>query len=170
MLAASRTARVPGRITFLIVSINTIKGIRAPGVPWGTRCANMCWVWFNQPYTINAIHKGIESDRVIVKCLVLVKIYGKSPKLLLNTINENKVTKIIVPPTGEEANKILNSPWRVVNTLDQSIDQREGIIQYKDGINKRPIKVESQLRGRCKIEDMGSKTENKLVIIFNLFG
>lgn len=33
MLAASRTARVPGRITFLIVSIHTIKGISAGGVP-----------------------------------------------------------------------------------------------------------------------------------------
>lgn len=79
------------------------------------------------------------------------------------------MTKIIVPPTGEEANKILNSPWRVVKILDQSIDQREGIIQYKEGINKSPIKVEIQLRGSCKIEDMGSKTENKLVIIFSLF-
>lgn len=37
ILAANRTAKVPGRITFLMVSINTIKGIRAPGVPCGTR-------------------------------------------------------------------------------------------------------------------------------------
>lgn len=33
MLAASRTARVPGRIMFLIVSIHTINGIRTGGVP-----------------------------------------------------------------------------------------------------------------------------------------
>lgn len=32
MLAARRTARVPGRITFLIVSIKTIKGMSATGV------------------------------------------------------------------------------------------------------------------------------------------
>ena len=35
ILAARRTAKVPGRITFLIVSISTMNGIRAPGVPCG---------------------------------------------------------------------------------------------------------------------------------------
>lgn len=33
MFAASRTASVPGRIRFLTVSIQTIKGIRMGGVP-----------------------------------------------------------------------------------------------------------------------------------------
>jgi len=37
MLAAKRTAKVPGRITLLTVSIITITGIRALGVPSGTR-------------------------------------------------------------------------------------------------------------------------------------
>ena len=49
MLAANRTARVPGRIKFLIVSIHTIKGINTGGVPWGTRWANMCCVWLIHP-------------------------------------------------------------------------------------------------------------------------
>lgn len=49
MFAANRTANVPGRITFLIVSIRTIKGIRTAGVPKGTKCANMCWVWLSHP-------------------------------------------------------------------------------------------------------------------------
>jgi len=97
-----------------------------------------------------------------------VKIYGNSPNLLLKTIKENKVTKIIVPPTGEETNKILNSLCKVSNTLNHNKDHRDGIIQYKVGINIKPIKVESQLRGKCIIEDVGSNTENKLVIIFSL--
>ena len=42
IFAASRTAKVPGRITFLMVSIKTIRGIKGPGVPAGTRWANMC--------------------------------------------------------------------------------------------------------------------------------
>ena len=37
MLAASRIANVPGRITFLTVSISTIRGMSNPGVPVGTR-------------------------------------------------------------------------------------------------------------------------------------
>jgi len=42
MLAANRTARVPGRMMFLTVSMHTMNGIRAGGVPWGTKWANMC--------------------------------------------------------------------------------------------------------------------------------
>lgn len=45
MLAASRTARVPGRITFLIVSIHTMKDIRNGGVPCGTMWIIM-WLKF----------------------------------------------------------------------------------------------------------------------------
>lgn len=43
MLAVNRTARVPGRIILLIVSIKTINGIRMGGVPWGIMWINMCW-------------------------------------------------------------------------------------------------------------------------------
>lgn len=41
ILAIKRTDRVIGRIRFLMVSIKTIKGINAPGVPEGTICANI---------------------------------------------------------------------------------------------------------------------------------
>lgn len=40
-LAVSRTQSVIGRIRFLVSSINTMKDIRAFGVPCGTRCASM---------------------------------------------------------------------------------------------------------------------------------
>jgi len=169
IFAASRTAKVPGRITFLIVSIKTINGISGPGVPCGTKCANICCVWLIHPYTINAIHNGIDKDSVITKCLVLVKIYGSNPSLLLKTIRAKSVTKIIVLPAGDEANKILNSLWRVSKTLNHNKDHRDGIIQYKVGINISPTKVDTQFKGKCITEDIGSKTENKLVIIFNLF-
>ena len=38
MLAARRTDSVIGRIKFLTNSIKTIRGIRAAGVPEGTKC------------------------------------------------------------------------------------------------------------------------------------
>jgi len=72
MLAARRTARVPGRIMLLIVSINTIKGISTEGVPWGTRWANICWVWLTQPLIIRVTHKGKERASVIAIWLDLV--------------------------------------------------------------------------------------------------
>ena len=74
ILAANRTAKVPGRIIFLIVSIKTINGIKAAGVPWGTKWANMCWVWLTHPNTIKASQSGSAKESVITRCLVLVKI------------------------------------------------------------------------------------------------
>lgn len=76
---------------------------------------------------------------------------------------------MIVLPTGDLARRILNSPCRVVKTLDHNKDQRDGIIQYNTGINKSPRKVETQFRGSAITDDTGSKTENKFVIIFKIF-
>lgn len=98
ILAASRTAKVPGRIIFLIVSINTINGIRTDGVPCGTKWANICWVWLIHPLTIKVTHKGNERAKVIAMCLDLVNTYGRRPKKLLKRINENNETKNIVDP------------------------------------------------------------------------
>lgn len=58
MLAASRTAKVPGRIRLLIVSIITMNGISMVGVPWGTKCSNMWLVFLIHPNSMNLIHKG----------------------------------------------------------------------------------------------------------------
>lgn len=74
ILAERRTANVPGRITFLIVSIITIKGIKTEGVPCGTKWANICFVLLIHPKNINLNHKGKAKDNVIVIWLVLVKI------------------------------------------------------------------------------------------------
>jgi hypothetical protein len=41
IFAVNRTASVPGRIRFLIVSMTTMNGISMVGVPWGTRGSNM---------------------------------------------------------------------------------------------------------------------------------
>lgn len=49
IFAVRRIANVPGRITFLIVSMHTIKGISTGGVPWGTKCANICIVLLIHP-------------------------------------------------------------------------------------------------------------------------
>lgn len=73
ILAESRTARVPGRITFLIVSIHTINGIKTGGVPWGTRCANILIVLLIHPKIMNLSQRGRANVSVIVICLVLVK-------------------------------------------------------------------------------------------------
>lgn len=49
ILAVNRIAKVPGRIIFLMVSIQTIKAINIEGVPCGTKWTNICWVFTNHP-------------------------------------------------------------------------------------------------------------------------
>ena len=131
MFAANRTAKVPGRIIFLIVSISTINGIRIKGVPWGTKWANICWVWFNHPNIINVIQRGKDKDKVITIWLDLVKTYGKRPKKLLNTIKLNKLTNNIDVPICEGVKRALNSLWRVWIIFLHKRDHREGEAQYK---------------------------------------
>ena len=52
--------------------------------------------------------------------------------------------------------------------LDHIRDHREGIAQNREGTNKTPRNVDNQFNGKDKILEVGSKTENKLVITFSL--
>lgn len=130
IFAANRTAKVPGRITFLIVSIQTMKGINAGGVPWGTKCANIWIVLLIHPKIIKLIQRGKANVNVIDKCLVLVNTYGNNPKKLLNKIIENSEMKIRVLPfiLGVPI-KILNSVWSVLVILFHKIEEGDGINQ-----------------------------------------
>lgn len=74
---------------------------------------------------------------------------------------------MIVDPGLAGPSSVLNSLWRVSVSLDQKRDQRDGIAQYNIGIKRIPRKVDNQFRGRDISLEVGSNTENKLVIIFN---
>ena len=74
ILAASRIAKVAGRITLLTVSIITIIGIKNPGVPTGTKCAITLFHWKIIESVILPSHNGNANLKVIDKCLVGVKI------------------------------------------------------------------------------------------------
>lgn len=81
------------------------------------------------PKSINAIHKGRARDSVIDMCLVLVKMYGISPKKLLKTMNLNRETNMIVLPGLVGPRRVLNSLCRDVVTEDHINEEREGIAQ-----------------------------------------
>lgn len=74
ILAVNRIVNVNGRITFLIVSIQIINGIKIVGVPWGTRWENIWFVLLIQPKIINDSHRGKANVKLSIKCLVPVKI------------------------------------------------------------------------------------------------
>jgi hypothetical protein len=92
VFAVNRTANVPGRIKFLMVSMHTINGIMAAGVPWGTRCSNMWLVLLINPNKMNPTHIGNANVNVTVRWLVLVKIWGNNPRKL-KRISKNNDTK-----------------------------------------------------------------------------
>lgn len=94
IFAVNRIVNVIGRIIFLIDSIKIINGIRILGVPWGTKWVNIWLVILIQPNNIILIQRGSVIDKLMIKCLVLVKIYGNNPKKLLIKINVNKVINI----------------------------------------------------------------------------
>jgi hypothetical protein len=66
-----------------------MNGISMAGVPWGTRCSNMWLVFLIQPNNINLIHSGKAKVNVSARCLVLVKMYGNSPRKLFIKIIKN---------------------------------------------------------------------------------
>jgi hypothetical protein len=93
MFPVKRTAKVPGRIRFLMVSIMTINGISIVGVPCGTRCSTMWFVFLIHPNNVNLIHRGSASVSVRVRWLVLVNTYGNSPGKLFIRIMTNSEMK-----------------------------------------------------------------------------
>lgn len=166
IFAVSRTANLPGRIIFLIVSIKTIKGINRFGVPFGTKWANIEFEFWVHPKIIILNHKGKANVRENTRWLELVKIYGINPIKLFIKINMNNeiVNRVIPFDLGPTSN--LNSLWSVVITFINKINNRPGKNQYEKGINIIPKTVLIQFI-EYLIEVAGSKVEKRFVIILN---
>jgi len=169
IFADKRTAKVPGRITFLMVSISTMNGIRAPGVPWGIKWENIWLVLMIHPWSINLNHRGRDKESLILRCLEEVKRYGKSPKKLFIRIkpkivtNRNWVLLIFVLLRRD-----LNS-LEIDISIVFSLHKRRLFFKNKgEEIIKRNIKDLIQFKEVLK-EVEGSNTENRFLIIFNFF-
>jgi hypothetical protein len=71
----------------------------------------------NNINNINLTHNGNAKVSVMVKCLVLVKINGNSPRKLLNRIRENSEMNINVLPLILSPRRVLNSLWSFINNV-----------------------------------------------------
>ena len=164
MLAANRTDKVKGRMTLLVSSIKTMKGIRAGGVPMGTRWASMFCGVFSLPINMCPTQRGKARPIAKVRCLEEVKIKGNSPIKLLSKINKNSLIGKYVNPGAAEVPIIeLNSWWRVeVNDFSLLVEE-DGRAQTLQGIRDRTKTLDSQFVGNPNLA-AGSKTENKLFI------
>lgn len=74
IFAASRTDRVTGRITALTISISTINGLRAIGLPKGTKWASMLLVDLIHAITTCPTQRGRAMANVRLMWLEAVKI------------------------------------------------------------------------------------------------
>jgi hypothetical protein len=126
-------------------------------------------VFLIHPNNIKLIHKGRANVSVRIKCLVLVKIYGNSPrKLFIKIIRNNDVKINEFPLFSFPFLRIVFISWCSLFISNLNIILfREGINQILVGINNNPIVVLVQFSGRLLISVVGSKIENKLLIIFS---
>lgn len=78
------------------------------------------------------------------------------------------MNKKVLPLKALFPKRFLNSLCRVIITRCHRKEIREGVNQNVRGKIKIPKMVLIQLRERLKIEDEGSNTENKFIIIFKI--
>lgn len=105
-LAANRTERVKGRMTFLISSISTIKGIKRGGVPVGTRPEKKFWEFLIILKSMYPSHMGRARLTVIDMWPVGVKIKGAILNRFMDAMNEKILTMIKVDPGRTVKDKI----------------------------------------------------------------
>jgi hypothetical protein len=76
MFAINRIDSVIGRMTFLVISISTIKFISGVGVPNGTRCTIMDLTSFLKDKRLIDNQAGIVTRITGTACLVIEKVWG----------------------------------------------------------------------------------------------
>lgn len=130
IFAINRILRVKGRIKVLISSIKTMNLINGEGVPLGTKWANIWLVKVNQPNKKKPIHKGIEINKFVVKCLVVVNKLGIKPIKLEKRIKQKIEVKIILDLSFLVFSAISNCLLIFVKNKIVKIVKRVGFLQY----------------------------------------
>lgn len=82
ILAANRNDRVIGWTNTLIVSVSTRNGLSHVGAPSGRKWAIVFLGCLVSLERIINIHIGRPIDKVIIKCLVFLRVYGVIPRRL----------------------------------------------------------------------------------------
>ena len=163
MLAIKRIAKVKGRIRSLIDSINTISGMRATGVPRGTRCANHNIGLNRQEKITGPNHKPKENLNPTVIKAVGVITKGVKPVKLAHAIKTNTPTNIFLerestPTTKKESRLALNRRIKLNNeTLSPGLVAKPLRLEIRQIPNSGGSRLEN------KVSPDGSKIENRLI-------
>jgi len=112
MLAASRNDNVNGRTKVLMVSIITKKGFNQSGAPPGSRAAANLEGFNVNDDIISANHKGRAKDRVKIRCLDSLKIYGANPDRLIKMIKKNN--ELMIPENPFKCPPVVREVWEFI--------------------------------------------------------
>lgn len=167
-LAVSRTQSVIGRIRFLVNSINTMKDIRAFGVPCGTKCASMWFVFLTHPNKTMASQKVRESGRVVVKWEVAENVCGyRAIKFNVMITRNVVVTRAVTPFSLFFIVKEI-SLNRINKILDFKVLRGKEFFQWA-GLEARAPRGRTSQAQDMKVE-AGSNIENRFIIILCFLG
>lgn len=167
MFAVSRTHRVTGRIKLLTSSIRTMKFIKGTGVPWGSKCDNMCLVFFIHPNIIMVIQDISERGRVTVRWAVGEKICGYIARKLRSKIVTNISIIIISVPFSDFLNVYFTSFMKFEMILFCKVPLVDLIFHIFVVIIVIDEIIISHDSDITDVE--GSNVENKFVISLNVF-
>jgi hypothetical protein len=152
---------------FLVSSIITINIIKAAGVPCGTRCANIWFVFLNHPNRTMDSQNSNDKGRVTVKWEVGENTWGYKAKKFSIKIDVNaviiKISVLFSFFPKENLTSLLNISMTFLLAKAIEFETFHIIILMKSG-DKNKINQEDE-----KIEEEGSNTENKFIIILSCF-
>ena len=165
--AVNRTHRVIGRMIVLVSSMITINIISMGGVPWGRRCASMCFVLVIHPMVVTAVHSLRERGRVIERCEVRENVWGKRAEKFIIMIDRMIVRFIFSIPLFPFVSLVFTSFFRIFSGFVSEILSGFKGFQITDGIRREDMI--RRTHGKDLTVDDGSNVEKRLVITLLLF-
>lgn len=98
IFAANRKDKVIGRTVILVVSISTKKGFNQSGAPPGSNPPKKLIGLLTNLDRIRLNHKTRPKDKVKIKCLVTLNLYGIKPCRFIKIMIRNKALNILENP------------------------------------------------------------------------
>jgi hypothetical protein len=166
-LAVNRTHKVIGRIMFLVSSIITMNDMSTAGVPWGSRWESMWLVFFIHPNSIIPNQNVSDRGRVTVRWEVTENTCGYKARKFISKIDRNAVIIISSVPFSLLFKVKLTSFLKFLR-IARTVCLIGFLITHHFFLIIRG-RMKIKVHAVEKIEELGSNTENKFVIILLSF-
>lgn len=170
-MAAKRNDKVRGRTRTLVVSIRTRKGLSQSGAPSGSKWAVVFFGLYENLDIISLNHTGSPKDKVKIKCLDVLKVYGINP-IKFTMTNSRKIDDSAVESPFKLVLDVRDSWVKMVSLIgDLNLLEREFVAQNEDWIRIRMavlVSKKMEFDGNKVLNENGSKDEKMSVIMARL--